>query len=324
MILADKIIDLRKKNGMSQEDLAHQLNVSRQSVSKWEAARSIPDMDKILNLADLFGVSTDYLLRDDIGPANINDKQNTAASKDMTEDPDEKPIPISLEEATAFLDHEAKRAAKVALGVSLCVASAAPLMFILGVYGTNSDSASTWGSLVIVTLVAIGIAIIVMAKREDRKFQEIRHEPIDTAYGIDGVVRERRQAYDAPHVREMALGIALCVASCVPLLAINALVSDDNLVTASVGLLLLLVAAGVFLIVHTSIVDSSFSALLEEDDYTRGAKLFDKRFSGMFWGITTAGYLLISFLAGLWNITWVVWPVTGIIWGAIVQAHQDR
>jgi hypothetical protein len=44
----------------------------------------------------------------------------------------------------------------------------------------------------------------------------------------------------------------------------------------------------------------------------------------MFWGITTAGYLLISFLAGLWNITWVVWPVTGIIWGAIVQAHQGR
>ena len=64
MILADKIIDLRKKAGWSQEELAEKLGVSRQSVSKWEGAQSIPDMNKILQLSDLFGVSTDYLLKD--------------------------------------------------------------------------------------------------------------------------------------------------------------------------------------------------------------------------------------------------------------------
>ena len=47
MILADKIAELRKKNGWSQEELAGQLGVSRQSVSKWESAASIPDLDKI-------------------------------------------------------------------------------------------------------------------------------------------------------------------------------------------------------------------------------------------------------------------------------------
>jgi ribosome-binding protein aMBF1 (putative translation factor) len=66
MILADKIIDNRKKNGWSQEELADKLGVSRQSVSKWEGAQSIPDMKKILQLADLFGVTTDYLLKDEI------------------------------------------------------------------------------------------------------------------------------------------------------------------------------------------------------------------------------------------------------------------
>ena len=48
MILADKIIELRKKNGWSQEDLAEKLEVSRQSISKWEGAQSITDMNKIL------------------------------------------------------------------------------------------------------------------------------------------------------------------------------------------------------------------------------------------------------------------------------------
>ena len=66
MILAEKIIKLRKQNGWSQEDLAMKLNVSRQSVSKWESMASIPDLDKIVKLSQIFGVSTDYLLRDDM------------------------------------------------------------------------------------------------------------------------------------------------------------------------------------------------------------------------------------------------------------------
>ena len=55
MILADKIILQRKKAGWSQEELAEQLGVSRQSVSKWEGAQSIPDMDKLLKMSRLFG-----------------------------------------------------------------------------------------------------------------------------------------------------------------------------------------------------------------------------------------------------------------------------
>ena len=50
MILADKIIYLRKKCGWSQEELAEKMNVSRQSISKWEGAQSVPDLDKILKL----------------------------------------------------------------------------------------------------------------------------------------------------------------------------------------------------------------------------------------------------------------------------------
>ena len=65
MILADKIIDLRKKNGWSQEELAEKLGVSRQAVSKWESAQVIPDLGRVLAMADLFSVTTDYLLRDE-------------------------------------------------------------------------------------------------------------------------------------------------------------------------------------------------------------------------------------------------------------------
>ena len=73
MILADKIINERKKNGWSQEELAEMLGVSRQSVSKWEGAQAVPDLQKILKLAEIFGVSTDYLLKDEIEEADSSE-----------------------------------------------------------------------------------------------------------------------------------------------------------------------------------------------------------------------------------------------------------
>ena len=66
MILADKITEERKKNGWSQEELADKLGVSRQAVSKWESAGAVPDLQRIIQLSELFSVSTDYLLKDEI------------------------------------------------------------------------------------------------------------------------------------------------------------------------------------------------------------------------------------------------------------------
>ena len=66
MILADKITALRKKAGWSQEELAEELGVTRQSVSKWEGAQSVPDMDKVVQMSRLFGVTTNFLLKDEL------------------------------------------------------------------------------------------------------------------------------------------------------------------------------------------------------------------------------------------------------------------
>lgn len=68
MRLSEKILDLRKKSGWSQEELAEKLDISRQSVSKWETGESVPDLDKIIRMSELWNVSTDYLLKEDAAP----------------------------------------------------------------------------------------------------------------------------------------------------------------------------------------------------------------------------------------------------------------
>lgn len=60
----EKLRDLRKQHHMSQEELAHQLDVSRQSISKWESGISMPDLEKVIKLSDMFNVSLDELLKD--------------------------------------------------------------------------------------------------------------------------------------------------------------------------------------------------------------------------------------------------------------------
>ena len=80
MILADKITALRKKAGWSQEELAEQLGVTRQSVSKWEGAQSVPDMDKVVQMSRLFGVTTDFLLKDELSEEEDYTRENKAKS----------------------------------------------------------------------------------------------------------------------------------------------------------------------------------------------------------------------------------------------------
>lgn len=63
MNISNRIRELRKAKGSSQEELAQYLGVSRQAISKWESEQSLPDIDKIISLSNFFEVSTDYLLK---------------------------------------------------------------------------------------------------------------------------------------------------------------------------------------------------------------------------------------------------------------------
>ena len=75
MNIAEKIVLLRKKKGISQEELANKLNTSRQAVSKWENNQSTPDLEKLVALSKYFNVTTDYLLKDSIETSINNNSQ---------------------------------------------------------------------------------------------------------------------------------------------------------------------------------------------------------------------------------------------------------
>lgn len=119
MLLADKIVTLRKRAGWSQEELAAQLSVSRQSVSKWEGAQSVPDMQKVVQMSRLFGVTTDYLLKEELGEPEPTPAESDAPLRCVT-----------MEQAADYLALRQAAAPKLALATLLCVLSPAALLLL--------------------------------------------------------------------------------------------------------------------------------------------------------------------------------------------------
>lgn len=318
MILADKLIEQRKKRGWSQEELAEQLGVSRQSVSKWESAQSVPDMERVLQLSELFGVTTDYLLKDSIESVSEPSEDRAGDTKERT---------VSMEEANAFLRVKEQNAKTIALGVLLCILS--PICLILltgavacGAIALGEAQAVVLGLTVLLLMVGGAVALFVTSSLRGSRFEYLENEPVETLYGVSGMTKERRERFRPAYVRRLTLGIVLCVLSAVPIFLSALLAGEEDSLfeILAVGVLLALVAVGVLLIVHSAIIWGSFAQLLEEGDYSRESKKSQKKIApiaGIYWSVITAGYLLYSFLTGDWGRSWIVWPVAGVSYGVI-------
>ncbi|MGI6590110.1 MAG: helix-turn-helix domain-containing protein [Eggerthellaceae bacterium] len=329
MIMADKIMQLRKKEGWSQEQLANKIGVSRQAISKWESGQSVPDMKKLLKLAKVFDVSTDYLLRDEL-------EQPTAPAQspaDRAVDDEGEPLTqVSLEEANSYLEHAAKSATWTALGVMLCILSPIATIILTGLAESRSilmgtDEAGILGAICLLVLIAIAVGIFVHFGTRSDRFAYLEKENLDTAYGVEGMVTERKERYRTRHARELAIGIVLCILAVVPMLGIISFSGDTGEAmtnTLGVGILLAIVAVGVFLIVRTCMINDGFDVLLEQGDYTRDAKQERSSFAGYYWAIVLAVYLLWSFLSNQWDTTWIIWPIAGILYGVFAELFRKR
>ena len=277
MILAEKIVNLRKQAGWSQEELAEKLGVSRQAVSKWESAQSIPDLNKVLLLSEVFSVSTDYLLKDD----------SDVPGEVLT---------------------ETKTVMRTAAGVFLCIISSVPLILLSGAAEAGKlpiteNAASALGVVLLLLLVAAGVYIFVTNGIRLEPFDKLRSNSIDTAYGVDGLVREKQEAFRKIRTRGISTGVLLCIVSSIPLLLtsfFSGTEENDFVTSVCAAMLLLLVGCGVFSIIRVSGVWSSFQVLLEEGDYTREKKRRSRSYAGIYWCLATALYLLLSFLTNAW------------------------
>ena len=317
MILADKIVSLRKKAGWSQEELAEQLGVTRQSVSKWEGAQSVPDMDKVVQMSRLFGVTTDYLLKDEI-------EEQAAA---LVEESPLRRVPMG--QAADYLARRRAAAPKVAFAVLLCIVSPVTLLLLAAMsevqrFPISGNAAAGIGLCVMLVLLAVAVSIFLRADADVRDYRFLEEEPFETEYGVTGMVRQRQREYADTRTRYTTIGAVLYVLAAAPLFAAVCVDGSDLLYVGAVGVRLVLVGIGCLFLVSAGVYSSAMERLLEEGDYARGQKKHRRvlgTVSTIYWLAATAVFLIYTYGPsgnGQPQYSWIIWAVAGVLYAAVM------
>lgn len=319
MNLSEKISMLRKQRYWSQEQLAEKLNVSRQSISKWENASSIPDLDKIIILSQIFEVSVDYLIKDDYEDAPSSYTKEASAGIDTSHC-------ISAEEANAFLTLKERIARPMALSISALIVSPLPLLLLVGlsefhIIPLSEDMAASLGVILLLLDVLVNVAILIYHGMKLEKYQYLEKEDISLSSGIASSIREKKLAFEDTFRLCTIIGVSLCIFSPIPLFVAAAFSSPDIIYLFCVCILLLFVAIAVFFFVWSGTINGSYNILLEEGDYTRTNKK-NSPIAGIYWCIVTAIYLGISLYTNAWHRTWIIWACAGVLWAAIYSTLE--
>ena len=316
MILADKIIRLRKKNGWSQEELADKMNVSRQAVSKWESAQTIPDLEKILQLSILFGVTTDYLLKDEIEDEELtNDTSSDTTVKK-----------ISIEEANAYIEQRKKASWRIDLATFLCILSPITLI-VLSMLSelpnaiVTEATASAIGLTVFFAFILCAVPIFIYCGFKNQPYEFLdKNIPFELEYGVKGLVTEKKNAFRPTYIAYNIIATCVCIFSVVPLVLLS--FSENEILVASALALLMIIAgigAGMFIVAGTQ--NASMQKLLKEGDFTEKEKKRTsvKEIVGFcYWGILTSIYLAWSFLTNHWHISWLVYAIGGVLFPIVM------
>lgn len=345
-MLAEKIYEQRRVLNLSQEQFAEKLGVSRQAVSKWESAQSMPDLDKIIAMSELFGVSTDFLLKDEKKPEKLGEGEGIHAEGKAEPDAEsDAKVYVQTSGNRKLLNRQevdkymrAKKSASIGIGLGVMLAILSVISPILaetvtleGKWAGFQQQAEGIGAAMMFVIVMIAVGLFV--------YHGMQLKPIDEEMGLDVAlpedlsedIRQKEEEWRSKFTIHIVAGVMLCVASVIPVIIIDEFTESEIYQNMGTALLFCMAAVGVFLFVKAGIYQGAFDVLLQRKKTPRKVKK-DKESSimgmvaGSYWCIITAIYLFALFVLPSKTYSWVIWPVAGLLFAAIaiIVSHFEK
>lgn len=347
-------MSLRKRNGWSQEELAQQLGVSRQSVSKWESMASMPDIQKIMTMSELFGVSTDYLLKDEleelpttattadyVAPAEQNNfsaptgssnsdvastSTSTPANTDASDSKNVRPqLSVSLETATEYLDTVARTSRPIAFAITLFILGPA-LLVSLATYSEDAiyfdptrispDALSITGVCIMVLFIAAGVGLLILQDMKLAKYKQFKEASLELQYGVEAAIRRRAESTSSLRYIQQATGVCLTILSAIPFLVASYFGAG---LTFALGFFVaaVLVSLGVYLLIYSGILKDSYRILLQEGEFShdeKDGKLGYKKAVSKYRPVSKAYFSAVSLVYFGYSFITKDWGRSWIIW----------
>ena len=290
MALSENLQFLRSRKEMTQEQLAEQLEVSRQSVSKWESGASFPEMDTLLRICDLYDVNLDTLLRGSVEATSVSD----TAQYD------------------AFMNRFSRR---IALAVSAIIAGVA-LMIFLSAYNP-SDSFQMLSVALFMLILTVSVVVMVGSGIQHDHFCK-KHPFIQDFY-----TEEEKEVFHQKFVWYMAGGVGAILFGVVLLIGTFAFLPEkEPYESIASACFLLLIAGAVYSFIYAGIQEDKYKIWKYNRDNNPSPEAKKKLNAigtgcGIIMLLATAVYVSLGFTKDAWGTAWWVFPVGGILCGVV-------
>lgn len=289
MSFGEKLQQLRKEKGLSQEDLAHQLNVSRQAVSKWESQNGYPEIEKMILISDLFQVSLDYLMKEDY---EEHENETISSFHLMTQQ--------NIEDYLHF-----KKSFALRIGSSV-------LLMIVGLFiaalcaDTSYQSIGVFGFLI---MVGIGVFFIIMTTLLKESKFKIENEEIKIAFNDLQNLQEQYQHFHKYFTLAIAGGVLLIIVSLACIVLLHETYSQyENILGAQ---FLLCIGIAVFLFIYFGIRKDAYQFLIHNKAYIK-AKKKEQQIENIYaftMPLAAILYMIMGFTQNWWHPGWVIFPL---------------
>lgn len=305
MSFSENLQTLRKANNISQEQLAERLDVSRQAVSKWETDGGYPEMDKLIALCSIFKCTMDELVTGKI-------------SVDMTN------------ERKQYDTHYNRFAKGIALGVGLIIFGVAMVVLLSAI--SMTDLMDAIGVTTLFLFIGVAVAIFIVLGLEDENFKRL-HRKMPEIYTEE----ERSRFLTGFFPRAVAAGVALIFLGIVQVVLVGEIAIRRphmlDIETFSAAVLLMLISVAVMLFVYAGIQHDKYDIKKYNHEIEKREGIKDTDFPstvrmkrrntlvGKICGVimlsATAIFLAIGFVFNVWEPTWAVFPIGGILCGIV-------
>ena len=291
MSLGENIQFLRKKESLTQEELAEKMNVSRQTISKWESDAGFPETEKILQICSLFSCNMDTLMRGNLEETVLDDMEQ-------------------------YNRHQNRFTAAIA-GTCALILAGVTLLLVLGGFGVSS----VLSTMIFMVFVVVSVALLIISGIDHDNYVK-KHPQIKPFYKDEEVELFNRKfplLIAIPTVL-ILIGVILVIGSSMFTKPSNFSEDQWGLLVAAPLLFLITISTPIFIYAGMQKNKYDINAYNKEHAQDKETIKRDERIGkwcGCIMLAATAIFLLAGFAGNFWNISWIAFPIGGILCGIV-------
>lgn len=239
---------------------------------------------------------------------------------------------VSDLEADEYLFTVKQASSQLAAGVFLCICSPVLLILLAGIreflFRISEGIVVGFGVTVLLCMVACAVALFITAGMKVEAYEYLKKE----CFMLDPVYEQSvRNIWEMQRKSKVTFkitaGVVLCILSVVPVIVCAVIITESSKnefpILVSVAFLLVLVGIAVSMFITGGMEEEAYKIILQEKEFSvrkKSGKKVEDLIAAIYWPFVVIAYLVWSFMSGAWGITWIIWPVAGILYDVVCKA----